>query len=63
MVEESVRIQEPILNLRRVAIERLQSKVLRRPPRISHKLLGDLWLNSAKVARRAGVSYTKKCVQ
>lgn len=59
IVQESVKIIEPILCLRRVALERakdlLQHKVPYILPHID-SMLGESWLLSAKTARAAGVS-------
>ncbi|KAL3272429.1 hypothetical protein HHI36_013911 [Cryptolaemus montrouzieri] len=58
IVQESVRIVEPILCLRRVALEQGKKLIERRvPDAVSHinALLGECWLLSAKTARSARV--------
>lgn len=57
-MQESTKIIEPILCLRRVALAQtkriIQDKVPSAIPFID-SLLGESWLFSAKIARRAGV--------
>lgn len=64
VVQQSIKITEPILCLRRVIIYQakdiLKGKVEHAIPFLD-SLLGDLWLQSAKSARIAGVSNYIKC--
>ncbi|KAK4874516.1 hypothetical protein RN001_013876 [Aquatica leii] len=58
VVQESIRIQEPILCLRRVGIQQakqlLAEKVAPSLP-LLNSILGEAWLQSATIARTAGV--------
>ncbi|GJQ85421.1 hypothetical protein Trydic_g23851 [Trypoxylus dichotomus] len=58
VVQESIKIIEPILCLRRVALNQAKRLIKDKvPSAIPHidSLLGESWLLSAKVARRAGI--------
>lgn len=59
IVQESVKIIEPILCLRRVALERAKDLIWDKAHHvlpIFNTLLGESWLLSAKIARAASVS-------
>ncbi|RZC32904.1 serine/threonine-protein kinase ATR, partial [Asbolus verrucosus] len=58
VVQESVRIVEPLLCLRRVAVEQSKRIIERRVPNaipLLNSLLGECWLLSANTARAAGI--------
>lgn len=57
VVQESVKVTEPILCMRRVMLNEAKEKFGERLPLID-SLLGELWLMSAKTARSATVSLT-----
>ncbi|XP_018328651.1 serine/threonine-protein kinase ATR [Agrilus planipennis] len=57
IVQESLRIREPILCIRRVALEQVKHIVAKKAPtacQFLDSLLGELWLFSAKAARASG---------
>lgn len=61
VVQESVRVVEPLLCLRRVALSLAKDIAERKAPQaVPHleNLLGETWLKSINVARRAGVRFS-----
>ncbi|XP_017770441.1 PREDICTED: serine/threonine-protein kinase atr-like [Nicrophorus vespilloides] len=58
VVQETVKVIEPVLCLRRVSVEQAKSVLEEKCPAVSQMLdtvLGDSWLKSAEIARRAGI--------
>lgn len=60
IVQESVRTIEPLLCLRRVALDLAKNVAKNKAPSavgILDTLIGECWIQSAKTARIAGVSF------